>query len=374
MTQVQQNNIQDLDDLAAQVEELVDELSEACEKVSKRLSDDGSEEEDAAPENQAETAEPEDAAEAADAKSDDAPETTGEDETGPADREPHPAEAALDDLEHQLDDLIEAGAQAEADTDEAVGQAATVAGAESDAGEAETAPGKGEPTVSAIDAEDIDDLDQQIAELTDELLDGDFTDAGGEPVGDAAAPVAQQERRASDKPAKTQQAAPEAEPASQSSDDEAEENDAAQAAAEDEDESEAEVAQDAPAPKPSPARRATVRAAATPKKGPHPVVVVLLSVASKTDAGARTLADLLATPLKNRPKIIRDTVGWFGLWTLFLAICVWMTLAFFRSPEHPEAEGEPMRIRSADESSAPPPANQRPLPHPEAVRSAASPR
>lgn len=372
MTQVQQNNIQDLDDLAAQVEELVGELSEACEKVSKRLSDDNSEEEDAAPEDRAEAAAP---AESPDAETD---------EDSASVREPHPAEQAIDELEQQLEDLIDAGAQD--DTDEA-GAGDTVSKADADeADKAATVSGSrsgsGGGAAAAIDADDIDDLDKQIAELTDELLDGDFTDAEGQPVGEAFEPPAQPASRATDKQAEPEQ--PEAEPApesvSESPIDEAEAQSESLAApaseaaeAEADAEPEAAIAKETPAPRPSPAQRAHARAAATPAKGPHPFVLVLLRVADKADTGARTLADLLATPLKNKPKIVRDTVGWFGLWTLFLAVCVWITLAFFRSPDHPEAEGEPMRIRTADESSSPP-ANQRPLPHPENVRSAASPR
>ncbi|MCC5786285.1 MAG: hypothetical protein JJU33_06260 [Phycisphaerales bacterium] len=356
MTQVQQNNIQDLDDLAAQVEELVSELSEACQQVSKRLSDDEPEEDAAEPEDRAET--PAEEAEAPDPSEAEADETA-EAAAGPDAPEPHPAEQAIDELEQQLEDLIDAGAEQDAEAE----AAAPTPKARAEKPEAAAAPA----------AEDLEDLDQQIAALTDELLDGDFVDADGEAVGTSAAPAA--DERAPEPEAEPQPATPaaKAKPSGPALDDEsAEPEDTVQAPAEQTEDDGAEAPATAPA---SPAtqrevaRPAASKPAGRSSDGPHPVVAVMLATAKKAEAGARTLADLASTPLKNRPKIVRDTVGWFGLWTLFLAICVWVTLAFFRSPDHPQAEGDPMRIRTADESSSPPPPNQRPLPHPEAVRS-----
>jgi len=46
-------------------------------------------------------------------------------------------------------------------------------------------------------------------------------------------------------------------------------------------------------------------------------------------------AEIMSRPLANRPQIVRQTVGWFALWTLFIAACVWATLAFFRVPPAP---------------------------------------
>lgn len=357
MTQVQQNNIQDLDDLAAQVEELVSELSEACQQVSKRLSDDEPEEDAAEPEAQAEA--PSDEAEASDPSEAEAgADETPEEAAGPDAREPHPAEQAIDELEQQLEDLIDAGA-------EQVGEA------EASTSRARAAEPDGAATLAA---EDLEDLDQQIAALTDELLEGDFVDAAGEPVIDSAPPAT--DKRAPAPETEPQPASPAPKQSGPALDDEsAEPEDAVEAPAEQEEDDGAEAEAPAPVPAAQPAAQREVarpsasKPAARSSGGPHPVVVVMLSTAKKAEAGARTLADLASTPLKNRPKIVRDTVGWFGLWTLFLAICVWITLAFFRSPDHPQAEGDPMRIRMAEESSSPPPANQRPLPHPEAVRS-----
>ncbi len=351
MTQVQQHNIQDLDDLAAQVEELVSELSEACQQVSKRLSDDEPEEDAAEPEDRADA--PSEEAEASD------PSVAGADETpeaasGPDAREPHPAEQAIDELEQQLEDLIDAGAEQVA--------------------EAEAPPPKGrgaDPDAAAtLAAEDLKDLDQQIAALTDELLEGDFVDAAGETVETSAPPAA--DKRGPE--AEPQPAAAKAKQSGPALDDESAEPEAvAEAPGEQAEDESAEAETPAPAPAGPAAQREVARPAASKPAarssgGPNPLLVVMLSTAKKAEAGARTLADLASTPLKNRPKIVRDTVGWFGLWTLFLAICVWVTLAFFRSPDHPQAEGDPMRIRMAEESSSPPPANQGPLPHPEAVR------
>lgn len=338
MTQVQQNNIQDLDDLAAQVEELVGELSEACEKVSKRLSDDEPEDETAAPEDRASVSPDDVEATAADASGAEAA----------AEREPHPAEQAIDELEQQLEDLIELGADAtgEADTADAPAAAAKKA------------------AVAPAGTEDLEDLDQQIAALTDELLEGDFVDAGGETVGTTSAEEADAPQAAD----ASTRSEPVAEP-DEAPEDSRDEVDEAREAARAEPVAAASAAQGAaPAPKQAAPRAVSRAAPAESPENAHRVVVVLLAVAKRTEAGARTLANLASLPLKNKPKIVRDTVGWFGLWTLFLAICVWLTLAFFRSPDHPEADGERVRIRTADESSSPP-ANQRQLPHPENVRS-----
>ncbi len=356
MTQVQQNNIQDLDDLAAQVEELVGELSEACEKVSKRLSGDEPEEDAASPENSAEApAEEAESSDPSEAEAGAEPDETAEADAGPDAPEPHPAEQAIDELEQQLEDLIDAGAdQAEEPEAETPGPKA----------------GAAEPDAAAApEADDLEDLDQQIAALTDELLEGDFVDAAGEAV-ETSTPPAPQE--ASPEPeAEPQPATPTSKQSGSAQSNESDKPEDAVEASADQREDEAPAPAARPATQRETARPAASKPAASASGSPHPVVVVVLATAKKAEAGARSLADLASTPLKNRPKIVRDTVGWFGLWTLFLAICVWVTLAFFRSPDHPQAEGEPMRIRTAEES---PPANQRPLPHPEAVRSAASPR
>jgi hypothetical protein len=40
----------------------------------------------------------------------------------------------------------------------------------------------------------------------------------------------------------------------------------------------------------------------------------------------------------------RDTIGWLGLYTAFLAVCVWGFLLFFRKPIMPEPSAETVNI------------------------------
>ncbi|MFZ4573697.1 MAG: hypothetical protein ACOYN0_04825 [Phycisphaerales bacterium] len=40
----------------------------------------------------------------------------------------------------------------------------------------------------------------------------------------------------------------------------------------------------------------------------------------------------MSAPLKGRPKLVRDTMGWLSLNTLFLGGCVWLWLIFVRQP------------------------------------------
>jgi len=74
------------------------------------------------------------------------------------------------------------------------------------------------------------------------------------------------------------------------------------------------------------------------------IVTVARAGYARTEPVALRGAVLVSSPLAKRPKIIRDTVGWIGLWTLFLAICVWFTLAFLRSSASPEIDAEPTAL------------------------------
>ena len=44
---------------------------------------------------------------------------------------------------------------------------------------------------------------------------------------------------------------------------------------------------------------------------------------------------MLSAPIRKRPKAFRDTIGWAAVVTLFNAMCLWMYVLFFRSPEPP---------------------------------------
>lgn len=66
---------------------------------------------------------------------------------------------------------------------------------------------------------------------------------------------------------------------------------------------------------------------------------------------AHRIAALISAPLHGRPRIIRDTIGWLALWTLFLAACVLMAVVFFRKPQTPDIEANPAGVVAPDHES-----------------------
>jgi hypothetical protein len=62
--------------------------------------------------------------------------------------------------------------------------------------------------------------------------------------------------------------------------------------------------------------------------------------------GRRTsgLATTFAKPLAGKPKIVRDTVGWLGLNTIFLATLVWGYRLMLQKPEQPVATKSPIAL------------------------------
>jgi hypothetical protein len=56
------------------------------------------------------------------------------------------------------------------------------------------------------------------------------------------------------------------------------------------------------------------------------------SIGGKVDPAARRLVGLFSAPLAGRPKMVRDTLGWLSLNTMFLGLCVWVWLMFVRQP------------------------------------------
>lgn len=69
-------------------------------------------------------------------------------------------------------------------------------------------------------------------------------------------------------------------------------------------------------------------------------VVVLKPVA------ARALM-MLSKPLESKPARVRDSIGWVAIWTLFLAVCVWMTV-LLRSPHTPSAGEDATAVVTAE--------------------------
>ena len=68
------------------------------------------------------------------------------------------------------------------------------------------------------------------------------------------------------------------------------------------------------------------------------------------------LLQLMSGPLQNRPKYMRDVVGWVAIITLFNASCLWMYVLFFRSAKAPApvttvVKAEESHDQAKDESS-----------------------
>lgn len=56
------------------------------------------------------------------------------------------------------------------------------------------------------------------------------------------------------------------------------------------------------------------------------------SVASTLNRAGLAAATLISMPLAGRSKVVRDSIGWFAMNTLFLAACLWGYLVFVRQP------------------------------------------
>jgi hypothetical protein len=187
------------------------------------------------------------------------------------------------------------------------------------------------PAAPAPAAPPIESLDEQLAEAADDLIAGEFADE--ERIlneAEGAAPPAG--------PAPVEAAAPAApEPVAPKAD------------------------VPKPAPKPAPTRKVPKPPspkAVQPEPDPEPVVTavraaVLTKAASAISgplASALTsVGATLSAPLKNRPQYVRDTVGWFALFTMFMAVCVWAYILLIRSPVAPDPEP----VTHGDKAQAP---------------------
>jgi len=63
------------------------------------------------------------------------------------------------------------------------------------------------------------------------------------------------------------------------------------------------------------------------------------------------VAAALAKPLAGKPKMVRDTVGWLGLNTIFLATLVWGYRLMLQKPEQPVAAKTPIGLISGTHAS-----------------------
>jgi hypothetical protein len=187
---------------------------------------------------------------------------------------------------------------------------------------------------------DIAALDDQLARLTDELLAGD-ADAGSDSPAPSEAVPAPSSAAASPS---TPEAAPA--PAAETS---APAVVAARSA----------VPASAPAPVSAPTSApAAAPAVPAPVAAPSPVAPAKpkgpsVFTRAREAMGKRSagVAAALAKPLAGKPKMVRDTVGWIGLNTIFLATLVWGYRLMLQKPEQPVAAKTPIGLISGAHDS-----------------------
>jgi len=298
------------DELADLAGELGDELDEMASELDEATEEETSE----APAEEVDTVPEVDIPIEYDEIEDSSPEPEPE-AVAAADQSDEPAESPDDEVEHP--DADASGKDIETVLTDAVEEAT----AEHDNLEAE--PETSEPA-------NIEQLDEELAGLAEELVDGDFEDATGEvaepvdiPEPVAADPVETEpdslgDTTPIDEPTEPITARPgENEPEHKDDDDKP---------------SGGKVVEPKPTDQPAWAKvRDTVLALA--RKGGKAAVPI----------GARIIL-LLGKPTSKLPASTRDTVGWLGLYTAFLAACVWGFLLFFRKPVMPEPTTETVGI------------------------------
>lgn len=104
-------------------------------------------------------------------------------------------------------------------------------------------------------------------------------------------------------------------------------------------------AQPAQAPSaPPPAATAIPAPAPAPIEEPKPASIPFAA----SPARPSKLVRVFAKPLAGKPRLIRDTVGWLGFNSMFLAGVVWIYHLWFQRPEKPVAQHAPAALVSSD--------------------------
>ncbi len=285
----------------------------------------------------------------------------------PAEAVERATETSGDLLEQAADDLIEAlesqveRAQADAG-DAGADEPGGVDGSLEDAVDRmleDAEPDASEPDdadAAARNAAAMADLDEAL----DALLDGTFESAAGEAVDTAGVDTAPDPALMLDTPGETDaQAEAETEPEPDAEPDEP----TPEAVPDPSPAPEARTPSDVPADRPPKASLTPAAPAAPPTRTPSPAtagplarlrVWVLPRVRGigRGAAGAvgplaaRALV-LLSKPLEGKPPRVRDSIGWVAIWTLFLAVCVWLTV-LVRSPEAPARDPDAAAVVGVD--------------------------
>lgn len=224
----------------------------------------------------------------------------------------HPAEATVASIEKQVESLVDQFVERATDPKPAP---SVVNGSTAGAPQ----PAANEP--SPAPAESIGELDDQLARLTDELLIA--------PAAEAPPPKPPASSPAPSVVVAIPEPAPVAVPA-------------------------------APAAPETPAAE-SAKPSTAPAPGPAPAV-------------PGKLVRVFSKPLAGKPRLVRDTVGWLGFNSMFLAGVVWCYHLWFQKPEKPAAQHAPVALVSADHGESSDQGHGSPADHdPHAVPSDESP-
>lgn len=88
---------------------------------------------------------------------------------------------------------------------------------------------------------------------------------------------------------------------------------------------------------------ATAPAVVEPK-GPGAIQKLKVTVLALGGNAALSALALASLPLKNANHATRDTIGWVGLWTAFLGVCVWFYVLVLHTPAPPFVPAAAIRV------------------------------
>lgn len=110
-------------------------------------------------------------------------------------------------------------------------------------------------------------------------------------------------------------------------------------------------------PPPS-ARAAEPAAPQAPKPAGPPLHVRVRRTVARAlriaEPAARQAAALASKPLEGRPPVIRQSIGWLAIWTGFLALCAIMASLMSHPPKPPESDAAPAELAAPPEGPTTP--------------------
>jgi len=311
-------SIRDVESLSAQVEEIADKM-EVGQEPSNVTVEDAEQQPESECEPEASAAHAGDEVEALSTAIEDADALAGEAEEVAGEIEESEAVdsgEAPEPIEQSGPEPAEPEQAAEGEPvaqDESTAEDEPIAEDESSAEQA-LAEAVAETSVQAEEAPSIEELDSELASLADAMVEGTFEDADGEETGQVVAAEAPEENSPP-------------EPVAEEDDAEAVEQPVGVAAA----------------PVHEPRQRESAVAAAFSR-----VRSTAVPLTHKAWMGTRPLLAqgllLVNKPIEKLSPSTRDTIGWFAVYTAFLAVCVWGFLLLFRKPIAPEPTVDPIGL------------------------------